>query len=158
MPILNADAANLEWRTIAEISRDKIAIEEINNGLDFHTDNQKRFNLPSRLIAKIFLFRWIFLGSAYAYAKDPDFAAVSTSQDFWQMIIDQFNEKYTGIAEYHRSSVDQVLRTGEYIHPLTGRIYKHTLRERRGEWMYNPSEIVNFPVNPMRPLSVRIIE
>ena len=92
------------------------------------------------------MFRWIFLGSAYAYSADPDFAAVSTSQDFWQNIIDQFNEKYDGIASYHRDSVNEVLRTGKYVHPLTGRIYEHTLRERRGDWVYNPSEIVNFPV------------
>ena len=56
MPILNVDLAALEWRTIVELSGDKIALEEINAGLDFHTDNQQRFNLPSRLIAKVFLF------------------------------------------------------------------------------------------------------
>lgn len=145
MPILNVDLAALEWRTIVELSGDKIALEEINAGLDFHTDNQKRFNLPSRLIAKVFLFRWIYRGSAYAYSKDPDFAAVSTDPGFWQKIIDQFNEKYSGIFTWQEKAIYEVMRTGKYVSPITGRFYPIEAKEFRGELKWPIPDIVNYP-------------
>ena len=61
--IVNADAKSLEWITYLYISQDKAGIDEWfafleNQKLnDIHTKNQKDFNLASRLIAKIFLFR-----------------------------------------------------------------------------------------------------
>ena len=71
MPILNVDLANLEWRTIVELSGDKVALEEILGGLDFHTDNQKRFNLPSRLIAKVFYSGGFIGGLPMLIPKTP---------------------------------------------------------------------------------------
>jgi len=128
------------------LSGDKIALQEINDGLDFHTDNQKRFNLPSRLIAKVFLFRWIYLGSAYAYSKDPDFASVSTSVGFWQDIIDQFNEKYIGISTWHRNAINTAMRTGKYVSPVTGRIYKFKPKQTwNGDTKWPENDIVNYP-------------
>ena len=61
--ICNADAKSLEWITCLFLSQDKAGIEEwlafVDNPKlnDIHTKNQKDFNLISRLIAKIFLFR-----------------------------------------------------------------------------------------------------
>jgi len=145
MPIVNADAKQLEWRGIVELSRDKVALEEILNDVDFHRVNQERFKLPSRLIAKVFLFRWIYLGSAYAYSKDPDFSSIG-GQSFWQKIIDSFNDKYEGIYNYHRACADEVYRTGSIVSPVTGRHYLFKQRERRGQLEYNLSEVVNYPV------------
>ena len=65
--IVNADAKSLEWISYLFISQDKVGIEEWlafcdNPKLnDIHTKNQKDLNLPSRLIAKIFLFRWFIV-------------------------------------------------------------------------------------------------
>lgn len=55
--ICNGDAKGLEWVSAAYLSQDKLAIQEIWDKLDSHSDNQQRFGLPSRLIAKVFLFR-----------------------------------------------------------------------------------------------------
>ena len=66
------------------MSQDKTAHKEIWAEVDQHTDNQLRLNLPSRLIAKTFVFRLIYGGSAYSYANDPDFASVSKSEKYWQ--------------------------------------------------------------------------
>ena len=55
--LIQCDASQLEWRTVLELSRDQVGIDEILKGEDTHSKNQEAFNLPSRLIAKIFLFR-----------------------------------------------------------------------------------------------------
>ena len=57
MPLISCDAAGLEWRVVTELSNDPIALQEILNKEDTHSKNQTAFNLPSRLIAKIYLFR-----------------------------------------------------------------------------------------------------
>jgi len=55
--LINADVKGLEIVAAAFLSRDPVLIGEILNGVDIHLENQKRFNLPSRLIAKTFVFR-----------------------------------------------------------------------------------------------------
>ena len=55
--LVSADVKALEWFVGTWLSQDKIAYEEIFEGKDQHSDNQAKFNLPSRLIAKIFVFR-----------------------------------------------------------------------------------------------------
>ena len=55
--LLKVDAKALEWRVAVELSGDKVGLQEILDGVDSHADNQQRFGLPSRLIAKTYLFR-----------------------------------------------------------------------------------------------------
>lgn len=55
--IVNGDASALEWVVGTYLAQDKIAYEEIWNKVDQHTLNQEAFGLPSRLIAKKFVFR-----------------------------------------------------------------------------------------------------
>lgn len=55
--LVNCDAKALEWLGVAYLSKDKVAYDEIRNNVDQHTANQERFGLPSRLIAKTFVFR-----------------------------------------------------------------------------------------------------
>jgi DNA polymerase I-like protein with 3'-5' exonuclease and polymerase domains len=57
MSLVQADAVGLEIRVAAFLSQDPVLLTELRDGLDIHTDNQTRFDLPSRLIAKIFVFR-----------------------------------------------------------------------------------------------------
>ena len=64
--LLACDASQLEWRTALELSKDWVGINEIILGEDTHSKNQEAFNLPFRLIAKIFLFRTIFRGSGWS--------------------------------------------------------------------------------------------
>jgi DNA polymerase I-like protein with 3'-5' exonuclease and polymerase domains len=138
------DAKQLEWRAVVHLSEDKIGIEEILNGLDFHSDNQAKFKLPSRLIAKIFLFRAIFKGSAYAYSVDNDFKHIG-GQKYWQRIIDRFYEKYEGIYNYHVRLMQEATTTGQVVSE-TGRIYKFQPKMRRGEMKWPENDIVNYPV------------
>lgn len=55
--LLQCDASQLEWRVALALSEDWVGINEILGGEDTHAKNQAAFGLPSRLIAKIFLFR-----------------------------------------------------------------------------------------------------
>lgn len=140
--ICQADAKSLEWIVGAYLSQDEVAIKEIWNEVDQHSLNQKAFGLPSRLIAKKFVFRLMYGGSAYSYANDPDFTDVSRSEKFWQKVIDKFYEKYYGLARWHTEIVQQVTLTGQLVMP-TGRIYEFE-RDKRGEWPV--TTIKNYPV------------
>lgn len=91
----------LEWRVAAWLSGDQVAIDEINSGIDFHAQNQHIFGLPSRLIAKIYLFRTIFRGSGYAFSVDPQFMHVSTDPEFWDDVNRKFYKKYNGLDRWH---------------------------------------------------------
>ena len=55
--LLKADAIQLEWRAKVFLAQDKVAIQEILSGKDFHSDNQRFFGLPNRTVAKVFLYR-----------------------------------------------------------------------------------------------------
>jgi DNA polymerase I-like protein with 3'-5' exonuclease and polymerase domains len=134
----------LEWRAVAHLSEDRIAIQEILDGVDFHSENQSRFKLPSRLIAKVFLFRAIFKGSAYAYSVDNDFKHIG-GQKFWQGVIDKFYEKYEGIYNYHIKLMQEATTTGQIVSG-TGRIYEFEPKLRRGEMKWPENDIVNYPV------------
>lgn len=137
MSIVNADTKSLEWISYLFISQDKVGIEEWlafcdNPKLnDIHTKNQKDLNLVSRLIAKIFLFRCIYRGPAFAYSMDPDFANVSKSPKFWQGIIDKFFDKYRGLNACHTKLIQEVTRTGQTVSPF-GRVHQH--EKKKGEW------------------------
>ena len=48
--LLNADAKQLEWICATYLSQDKVAIDEINNQVDQHADNQERFGLDRKSV------------------------------------------------------------------------------------------------------------
>ena len=99
--LIQADAAALEIRVAAFLSQDETLIREIVEELDIHTDNQNRFGLPSRLIAKIFVFRLLYGGSAYSYANDPEFMTISKSEKYWQNVIDAYSRIHSAVLEAH---------------------------------------------------------
>ena len=145
--ICNVDAKSIEWVTYLWLSQDKVGIEEWHNVVndptkfDIHLDNQRKFNLPSRLISKVFLFRWIYRGPAFAYCHDPDFASVSKSQKYWQDVIDQYYSKYQGLYKTHMKYLQEVNQTGKLRSPL-GRQYEFK-RNKRGE--FSEYEVTNYP-------------
>jgi DNA polymerase I-like protein with 3'-5' exonuclease and polymerase domains len=148
--IINVDAKSLEWTTYLFLSQDKVGIEEWNGVVndptrnDIHTANQIAFNLPSRLIAKVFLFRWIYRGSAYAYSRDPDFVGVSRNVDFWQDVIDRYYIKYKDIHKTHLAYIRTATTTGKIVSPF-GREYTFEPKNKRGELVWSESDIVNWP-------------
>ncbi len=99
--LVQADASQLEWRTLLWMSQDQVGIREVLEGQDIHGNNQKELQLPERLIAKIFLFRCIYRGSGWAYAHDNMFKHVSEDPKFWDAKNDAFYKKYSGINRLH---------------------------------------------------------
>jgi DNA polymerase I-like protein with 3'-5' exonuclease and polymerase domains len=143
--ILNADAKALEWICATYLSQDSTAIQEIKNEIDQHSDNQKRFALPSRLIAKTFVFRLIYGGSAYSYAMDNNFKDIG-NEDYWQKVIDQFYKKYTGLKEWHDKIFADAKRDLMLTMP-TGRTYQYpTEINSMGKVKYPRTRILNYPV------------
>lgn len=128
------------------MSQDQVGIKEIIDGVDLHDVNQKLFGLKERRIAKIFLFRLIYGGSCWSYAKDPDFNFLSKDPDWWQNVINQIYAKYTGLLQWHTTLVLEVMEMGEYISP-TGRHYNYVpYRNSRGESKWPRTKILNYPV------------
>lgn len=133
--IIQADAKSLEWVVASYLAQDKIAKQEVLNGIDTHASNQDFFNLPSRLIAKKFLFRIIYADLRFAantYAHDPEFVETSRSVKFWQKVIDRFIEKYDGFTKWEQRMVQEVSTTKKIVMP-TGRIYQFE-KNKWDEW------------------------
>lgn len=144
--IVNADVKGLEVVCAAQLSGDKVLCQEILDDVDIHEENRKSFKLPSRLISKIFKFRLIYGGSAYSYAHDPDFMGVSSSEKFWQRVIDAYYEKYTGIKLWHGQLLETVMREG-FITIPSGRHYHFTTtRNGWGGPQWPLTTIKNYPV------------
>lgn len=144
--IFKVDAKTLEWRTYIEWSRDKVGLEELSDPtIDIHSDNQKRWKLPQRVIAKVFLFRWIYRGSAWSYANDADFMHVSSDPKFWQKIIDAANEKYSGLYEFQNRLITMA-EDGEIITIPSGREFEFKMTQsKKGDWFWDIKKIVNYP-------------
>lgn len=143
----------------AELANDLVLKQEIVDKVDIHDANRVAFGLgegkPGRLVAKIFVFRLIYGGSAYSYANDPDFAGVDVGKKrrivFWQDVIDAYYSKYKGIKQWHDSLLDTVKRTG-IIEIPSGRFYRFepewrvTKQNPHGEWKWPLTTIKNYPV------------
>lgn len=147
---VNCDASGLEVNCAAYLSQDQVLMDEIINRADIHSNNQARFGLPpgeaGRLIAKIFVFRLIYGGSAYSYANDPNFTSVSASEKYWQKVIDEFYNKYQGVYAWHIKILQEVTLNKRLIMP-TGRQYDFfPTNNYRGEPKWPETKIKNYPV------------
>ena len=143
--LVNADVKSLEVVTCAFLSRDEILMREVRDGVDLHAENQERFKLPDRVTAKRFKFKLIYGASAYGYANDGDFKDVSTSQDYWQRVIDEYYKKYFGIGKWHMELVRDAIKTGGFTTP-TGRRYEYPAADVAARsWFWRP-KILNYPV------------
>jgi DNA polymerase I-like protein with 3'-5' exonuclease and polymerase domains len=109
-----------------------------------HSDNQARFGLPSRLIAKTFVFRLIYGGSAYSYANDPNFKEIG-NETYWQSIINQFYNKYTKLKEWHDEIVFRAKRDRKLTMP-TGRVYYYEPEVTSYGVKHPRTKILNYPV------------
>lgn len=145
MPILQVDASQLEWRCAAELSQDETAIQEIVNGDDTHSLNQTAFVLPSRLIAKIYLFRTIFRGSGWAFANDNDFLHVSSDPRYWDQVNEKFYAKYNGLDGCHQRWCQLVLAGKPIVGPL-GREWLIPLKRANGDFKIPWTILSNYPV------------
>jgi len=144
--LIEADASGLEVVAVAYLSQDPTLCEELRQGIDIHGNNQARLKLPTRVIAKIFVFRLIYGGNEYSYSYDPDFNWISTNPKFWKSIIDAFYTKYTGIAKWHAQIIEQAKLTSGYRSPM-GRMYHYEPKQDSwGNWKWPITQILNYPV------------
>ncbi len=148
--LINLDAKSLEWVTACYLSQDKIGKQELASGIDIHADNQRGLDLPTRTVAKVFLFRSIYCdeasGGAYGFSHDPEFAHVSSSPRFWQRKLDAFFTKYEGLSKWHQSLLTQVGLTGR-LQMDYGREYPFFRKENKnGDKVWPKTQIYNYPV------------
>ena len=123
-----------------------MGLSEVINNEDAHAKNQKAFDLPSRLIAKIFLFRTIFRGSGYAFANDPDFMHVSSDPKFWDKMNEKFYAKYHGLDRKHKEWMQTVSAGKPIVGPM-GRSWTIPMgRDYRGELKLPINALTNYPV------------
>lgn len=151
--IIKLDAGQLEWRAKVFLAQDKIAMEELcDPKRDIHSENQVAFGLPTRTIAKNFLFRMIFAdafgpqgfeGPGYAFSKDPNFSHVSTSPKFWAKVAEKFFDKYQGVYSHSVGLIRTATEKGLIVSP-SGREYEYTTYTNyRGEVEWPRTQILN---------------
>jgi DNA polymerase I-like protein with 3'-5' exonuclease and polymerase domains len=136
----------LEWRTLLYLAQDKIGIQEVIEQQDAHSLNQVAFDLPSRLIAKIYLFRTIYRGSGWSFANDPSFMHVSKSPDFWDEIGYKFYTKYHDIDKCHKEWAETIQRGNPIVGPLGREWTVQLKRDRFGEIRIPWTTLTNYPV------------
>lgn len=144
--LIQCDASQLEWRVAVELAQDQVAIAEIVNKEDTHSKNQEAFGLPSRLIAKVYLFRTVFRGSGWSFANDNDFMHVSTSPKYWEDVNSKFYAKYYGLDKKHKEWAQTVIN-GEPIYGPLGGFWPIELgRDKYGEIKIPWTILTNYPV------------
>lgn len=143
--LINIDVKGLEIVCAAELSKDKILCREILDGVDIHEVNRETFNLPTRLVSKVFKFRMIFGGGAYSYAHDIAFMHVSKSEKFWQDVIDEYYKKYNGIETWHQSQIEKAKSTQRLEIP-SGRYFPFSPEPSFSGFKWPITKIKNYPV------------
>lgn len=147
--IVNVDAKALEWAVALYYSQDSVGLQEWYDGVDQHSMNQEYYGLPGgsegRLIAKRFLFRLIYGGTANGFANDPDFISVSRKKDFWQEVIDRTYRKYRGLDHWHKKIKQEARTSGKLVTP-SGREYRYEPKDYGEGPKWDDGAILNYPV------------
>ena len=153
--ILEADFAQLEFRTAAFLSQDKIAMREVSEGFDVHSYTAKVISdagLPTtRQEAKAHTFAPLY--GATGYGRGESVAAYYK----------HFISKYKGISEWHSRLASEALNTGVVRTP-SHREFAFPNVTRR--WNGDPThftQIKNYPVQSFAtadivPLALLYIE
>ena len=145
--LIGVDASQLEWRVCLELCQDPVGIQEIFDKADTHSLNQAAFNLPSRLISKIYLFRTIFNhGNGYAFTLDPNFMHVSTSVKFWDDVGEKFYKKYAKLEDLYQTNMKLITHSKPIVGPLGREWHIGMERDWRGELKIPETKCVNYPV------------
>ena len=136
--IVEADFAQLEFRVAAFLSQDSVAIQEVTEGFDVHAYTAKVISDAgqpmSRQEAKAHTFAPLYGASGYGRSE-----AEATYYT-------HFNEKYEGIARWHKSLAKEALNTGKIRTP-SGREFSFpdVVRSPRGR-VSHFTQIKNYPV------------
>lgn len=143
--LINADVKSLEVFVAADRYNDLTLQRELLDKLDLHSLNQERFKLPSRVIAKRFIFKLLYGASAYGYSMDADFIGVGYGERQWQNVIDLFYEKYSGISKGHLVDIRAAKENG-YLTVPSGRYYNYRPAKWGSGWKWPETKIKNYPI------------
>lgn len=145
--IVQIDMKALEWRVCVELAQEPTGLKEILEGQDAHSLNEKAFNLPSRLIAKKYLFRTIFNhGKGYAFTVDNEFMHVSTSVKYWDEVGKKFYTKYAAIDKLYETNNALVLAGKPLKGPLGREWPIELVKGWHGDLEVPETILVNYPV------------
>jgi len=136
--ILEADFAQLEFRTAAFLSQDKVAINEVKNNFDVHSYTANIITSAgqktSRQDAKAHTFAPLYGATGFGRTK--------AEAEYYE----HFNEKYKGIQTWHTRLAKEAMTTGKIKTP-SGREFSFPSIERytNGK-VSNFTQIKNYPV------------
>ena len=136
--ILEADMAQLEFRTAAFLSQDGVAIEEVSTGFDVHSYTAKVITdagqPTTRQDAKAHTFAPLY--GATGFGRTPAEAAYYT----------HFTEKYEGIGLWHTRLAKEAINTRKITTP-SGREFSFpdVVRKHNGR-VSHFTQIKNYPV------------
>ena len=136
--IMEADFAQLEFRAAAFLSQDAVAIQEIATGFDVHSYTAQVITdagqPTSRQAAKEHTFAPLFGATGYGRSKAEEAYYI------------HFNEKYEGVAAWHKSLADEAIRFNK-ITNVSGRQYAFPdVTRRRNGSVSHFTMIKNYPV------------
>jgi len=136
--ILEADFAQLEFRTAAYLSQDKTAMKEIENGFDVHSYTAKVISESGQKITR---------QEAKGHTFAPLFGATGFGRTSAEAAYyEQFNKKYKGIALWHSRLAKEALTTYKIKTP-SGRefAFPEVVRRLNGG-VTHFTQIKNYPV------------
>ena len=136
--IMEADFAQLEFRTAAFLAQDEVAMEEIATGFDVHSYTAKVISdagqHTTRQEAKEHTFAPLFGATGFGRSKAE------------RAYYEHFTEKYKGVAAWHQNLAEEALRFNK-ITNISGRQYAFPDVERRANGgVSHFTNIKNYPV------------
>lgn len=136
--IMEADFAQLEFRTAAFLAQDAVAMEEIATGFDVHSYTAKVISdagqPTTRQEAKAHTFAPLFGATGYGRSKAE------------QAYYEHFTEKYKGVASWHKKLANEAVRFNK-ITNVSGRQYAFPNVERRSNGSVTHFTMIkNYPV------------
>ena len=136
--IMEADFAQLEFRVAAYLGQDKVAMDEVATGFDVHAYTAKVISdagqPTSRQDAKAHTFAPLY--GASGYGRTPAEAAYYR----------RFNDKYVGIAKWHKRLASEALETGRIATPSGREFSFPDVVRRRNNTISHFTQIKNYPV------------
>jgi len=136
--IMEADFAQLEFRTAAYLSQDEVAIEEVSTGFDVHAYTAKVITdagqPTSRQDAKAHTFAPLYGATGYGRTKAE------------AAYYEHFNSKYQGVAAWHSRLAKEAIATQKITTP-SGRefAFPDVVRKSTGR-VSHFTQIKNYPV------------
>jgi DNA polymerase-1 len=136
--IMEADFAQLEFRTAAFLAQDETAMDEIATGFDVHSYTAQVISdagqPTSRQEAKAHTFAPLFGATGYGRSK--------AEQSYYE----HFTQKYKGVAAWHKNLADEAIRFNK-ITNVSGRQYAFPDVTRRSNGSVSHFTMIkNYPV------------